>query len=143
MRSLAGLPPLDGRPGVDLTPRLRGGPPPARDGVLLELVMDLRPAAPYYERTWRAWRTDRLKYAVLGGEAGAEPWQLFDLQEDPHELRNLVHDPQHRDIASQLHGRLLRALADSHDDYTVTPAFGHPGYRLWSDGTVEPFTPPP
>ena len=48
-----------GRPGVDLAPRLRGGPAPSRDGVLLELVMDVRANTPYYEQTWRAWRTDR------------------------------------------------------------------------------------
>jgi arylsulfatase A-like enzyme len=132
LRGLAGLPPRPGTPGVDLSARLRGGPGLARDGVLLELVMDVRPSSPYYEQTWRAWRTERFKYTLLGGEAGARPWHLFDLREDPYELRNLVDDPRYQEVAAQLHGRLLRAVAESHDDYTVAPAFGHPGYRLWT-----------
>jgi arylsulfatase A-like enzyme len=123
LRGLAGLPPLPGKPGLDLTPRLRGGPPLDRDGVLLELVMELRPNAPYFEQTWRAWRTERFKYVVLRDErteAGAVPRQLFDLRHDPYEQRNLVADPEWRDVAASLHARLGQALAGAGDDFALS-----------------------
>ena len=132
LRGLAGLPPIAAAPGVDLAPRLRGGPAASRDVELLELVTDVRPNTPYYEQTWRAWRTERFKYVVRGREDGAQPWLLFDLSDDPFELHNLVDEPRHAGIATELHGRLRRALEETDDDYTLAPAFGHPGYRLWT-----------
>jgi len=35
---------------------------------------------------------------------------LFNLKEDPHELRNLSHDPEQRERITELHHRLLGDL---------------------------------
>jgi len=115
------------KPGVDLTPLIRGEQPSlSRAGVLLEFVREIRPNMPYHEETWRAFRTERYKYTVKGDRVqGAEPWQLFDLREDPYEQHNLIGDPDHEDVALELHGELRTALVDSRDDYALKPAYGH------------------
>jgi arylsulfatase A-like enzyme len=130
LRGLAGREALPDKPGRDLAPLMRGEVDRvAREGVLLELVMELRANAKFYDETWRAWRTERFKYTVKGGEAGATPWQLFDLSNDPYEERNLIDDPAHAEVAARLHGQLRATLAASHDDYSLEPAFGHARYR--------------
>jgi arylsulfatase A-like enzyme len=67
---------------------------------------------------------------VKGGPSGAEPWQLFDLAEDPHEQENLVDDPDHEAVARELHGHLREHLAASTDTYRLAPAFGHDGVGI-------------
>ena len=130
LRGLAGLPAQDGKPGLDLTTLMQGKlDATGRDGVLLELVCELRPNLPFYGETWRGWRTNHFKYTVKGDESGAHPWQLFDLRQDPYELHNLLDDSAHVTIAAELHGQLRAALAASYDDYSLDPAFGHPRYR--------------
>jgi arylsulfatase A-like enzyme len=48
----------------------------------------------------KAVRTDRWRYVEWqGGEAGAE---LYDQQQDPHELKNLAQDPEHLDTVKQM-----------------------------------------
>ena len=130
LRGLAGLPTLSEKPGADLTALMRGEVKRVeREGVLLELVTELRPNTKYYDETWRGWRTERFKYTVKGGESGATPWQLFNLSEDPYETHNLVDDPAHTEVAARLHGRLRATLESTYDDYSLEPAFGHGRYR--------------
>ncbi len=133
LRGLAGLSARDGKPGLDLTPLMQGKVErTGREGVLLELVSELRPNAPFFADPWRGWRTERFKYTVKGDEldaSGAQPWQLFDLERDPYELTNLVDDPAYANTAATLHGHLRATLAASHDDYSLAPALGHERYR--------------
>ncbi|MFH5801005.1 sulfatase [Haladaptatus sp. CMAA 1911] len=121
-------------PGVDLTPLMQGEEGTLdRDGVLLEFVREVRPQLPYHEETWRGFRTVRYKYTVKGYDnmspgsftEWGEPWQLFDLEEDPYEQKNLIDDPNHRDVAQQMHGRLRDALIEYDDQYALGPAFGY------------------
>ncbi|MBI5725927.1 MAG: sulfatase-like hydrolase/transferase [Planctomycetes bacterium] len=71
----------------------------------------------------RAIRTDRWKYcvAVPGTKPFAEPCQqpgsdvyaeyaLYDLREDPHELRNLIGMAAFAKVAEELRGRLIRRM---------------------------------
>ena len=70
-------------------------------------------------------RTQRYKliyyYADALAQAGAideqhEPeWELFDLQVDPHELRNVVHDPAYAGVAAELRDTLHRLQAEVGD----------------------------
>ena len=43
-------------------------------------------------------------------------WELFDLQEDPHELNNVYEDPGYADIADQMREELTRLRAFYGDD---------------------------
>ncbi len=124
---LAGGRPDPALPGLDLAPMLRGGPVPARDGVLLQFVTETRPGRGYYDETWRAIRTRRHKYGVLGDRRGARPWFLYDLEADPYELDDLLAQPGNEALARDLHGRLARLLHETGDDFAIAPAFGHPG----------------
>lgn len=116
-----------GLTGMDLSPFIRGeSEEPVRDGVLLEFVTETRSNRAYYDETWRGIRTDRHKYTVIGSRSGARPWQLFDLNEDPYELDNLVDRPEHAALAGEMHRRLAGLLDRTGDDYALAPAFGHP-----------------
>lgn len=116
-----------GLTGMDLSPFLRGeSGEPVREGVLLEFVTETRPNRAYYDETWRGVRTDRYKYTVIGSRAGARPWQLFDLRDDPYELHNLVDRPEHAELAREMHRRLARLLDETGDDYALAEAFGLP-----------------
>ncbi|HEV2124611.1 MAG TPA: sulfatase [Chloroflexota bacterium] len=68
------------------------------------------------DREWRGVVTrDGWKYACLEGQ----PWLLFDLNEDPYELVNLVHNSRHRNKRKQLHGRLARWIEETGDSFRL------------------------
>ncbi|MFB6147056.1 MAG: sulfatase-like hydrolase/transferase [Halobacteriaceae archaeon] len=133
---LAGVDVPADRPGANLAPVCRGGPPPDRDGVLLQFCRERRNSewAPFRRQTWRAFVTESYRYAVKGGDDGAEPWQLFDLEADPGETENLVADPDRADAARRLHGRLRDRLVAVEDDFPLAPALGHDGCNLGPGG---------
>ncbi len=56
----------------------------------------------------RSIRTDRWRYSDW--EDGAAGAVLFDEQNDPHEMENLVADPKYADVLSDLKSRLAREL---------------------------------
>ncbi len=133
---LIGLQPKNRLHGMDLSPYIRGEVEGLdRPGVLLEFVHDLRAGHIYHAEYWRAFRTERYLYAVLGGaKEGGTPWLLFDLAEDPWEMNNLVYDPGSKDLGQRLHGFLRDRLVETGDHYVLAPAWGYAGLNLWSDG---------
>ena len=79
--ALASVPAPDGSEGLSLAPVLAGTQPAVRDAIFTA-----------YMKVQRAVRDDRWKlivYPVAGRT------QLFDLRDDPHELRDLSADPAH------------------------------------------------
>ena len=112
---------------VDLAPFIRGeAPEPERPGVMLEFVTETRANRSYYDKRWRGIRGPRHKYTVLGDMTGALPWQLFDLEADPFELRNLLAEPGHEPVAAAMHRALIGLLDAAADDFALAPAFGSP-----------------
>jgi N-acetylglucosamine-6-sulfatase len=55
-------------------------------------------------------RGDRYKYITYYGLWDAD--ELYDLQEDPGETRNLLYDPQHKDTARSMESRLYSMMAE-------------------------------
>lgn len=102
MLALAGLPPPPQMQGRDLTPLLAGRKVPWRDDW-------------FYEHTYtephprnipksEGVRTDRWKYIrYIHQEPDFE--QLFDLETDPGEMRNLAGDPAHARVLERLRAR--------------------------------------
>lgn len=128
---LAGHEPRDSKPGIDLTPLATGERNELdREGVLLEFVREDRYESGYSEETWRGFVTDRYKYIVKGDMRGAEPWHLFDLQEDPFEQDDLIDDPAFEPLAQDLHGHLIDTLQESNDIYPIKSAYGHDTVNL-------------
>ena len=56
-------------------------------------------------------RTDRYKYVFNAPDVD----ELYDLEADPHELRNLVDHPDYRSVRDRLRGRLVEWMAESGD----------------------------
>lgn len=134
---LAGLHPPGPRPGMDLAPILSGaaGQLP-RDGILLEYDHDHMPGWPWFEQQWRAFVSRRYKYVVLGPPSGAKPWMLFDLDNDPGEMCNLLHDPACREIAAGHHALLRRELVRTEDHFVLLPSFDSEGLNVWTDAVI-------
>ncbi len=134
---LGGLSPREEKPGIDLAPLVRGeAEDTGREGVLMEFVAELRPYMPFHDETWRGVRTRRYKYTVLGDALGGRPWQFFDLEKDPFEMRNLVGDPEYRDTVVHHHRLLREQLAATRDHYVLKPAYGLPGLNEWDPEAV-------
>ena len=99
--------------GHSLLPLLRG----EREGWPEEVFIQISEA-----QVGRAVRTRRWKYCVdaAGENGGAVPGSeryveqhLYDLQADPHELRNLVGLESHQEVAAVLRQRLLRRMEEA------------------------------
>ena len=106
---------------VDLAPTLLDvagvSPPDAMQGRSFKLILqgkrpsDWRPAMYYrfYEQAYgigphEGVRTDR--YKLIHYLYGDGAWELYDLQQDPDELRNLFGDSNYEQVAIQVQTRL-------------------------------------
>ena len=68
------------------------------------------------DRPWRGIVTvDGWKYVVLEGQ----PWLMFDLNEDPHELANLAHNTRYRAQRERLQARLARWIHETGDSFAL------------------------
>jgi N-acetylglucosamine-6-sulfatase len=101
----AGLQAPAGLDGRSFLPLARRQEVPWRDELLYEYFWERNlPMVP----TLHALRTERYKFIRCYGLWDTD--ELYDLKEDPHEARNLIDSPDHRDIARDLRQRLFRVL---------------------------------
>ena len=110
----AGLPVPPGRHGASLRPLLEGKRPSWRDFAYTR-----------NEFNGSGIVTDRYRYSFYR-EEDERPKQLFDLRDDPWEMRNLAADPEHADLVRALDKRLLAFEAGLNDR---TPPGGWRGSR--------------
>ena len=101
-----------GTPGRSFVPALQGDAFDGDDTVFFEYI------------DTRVIQTRQWKYTQ---RFLAAPNELYDLRNDPDETRNLVDDPAHRDVASDLAARLDRFFARHAD----------PRYDIWRGGTAK------
>lgn len=108
----AGLPVPDEMQGHSILPLLHGPDSDFPDEVFLQISE---------AELGRSIRTSRWKYHVAAPDG--DPWndmssdryvetELFDLANDPYELRNLAGSPAHRKVANELRDRLVRRMLD-------------------------------
>ena len=96
---------LDGR---SFWPLVRGESVPWRKDLLYEYFWERNyPQTP----TLHALRTDRYKYVHVTGLWDID--ELYDLQEDPGETRNVIFDKAHAGIIRELNTRLFAALEET------------------------------
>ncbi len=105
---LAGAAPLADINGRSLVPLLTGASPAVRSAFVYEYNYEKQ--FPYTPNV-RGVRTDRwklIRYPTGDGTPDRFTAELYDLQTDPHELRNLIGDPAHAGQRQELE----RLLAD-------------------------------
>jgi len=67
-------------------------------------------------RPWRGIRTkDGWKYVILEGQ----PIMLFDLNEDPYEMTNLIYLDKYNEKREEMHNRLAEWLKKTEDDFPM------------------------
>ena len=98
--------------GRSLRPLLAGNTP-----------ADWRQSIYYHYYEYPSWHMVKKHYGVRTGRYklihfydDIDTWEMFDLQNDPDELRNLYDDPQYADVIAELKAELARLRAQYGDD---------------------------
>ena len=124
--------------GLDLLPTLCDyagvAPPPGLRGLCLRPLAEGRDVPAWRDQviavcrrgSGQMVRTARYKYAAYGAEGGE---QLFDLQRDPGEVRNLVEDPASKPVLEEHRKRLADWRRETGFDKAATsgPGARRPG----------------
>jgi arylsulfatase A-like enzyme len=117
----AGLAPAHGMHGRSLLPVIDGAQDRVREELLIEEESQRADFGMDRRVRMRTLRDQRHRLTVYDGQ----PWgELYDLQQDPQELRNLWADPSAQDLRAQLMERLVRAMLAAADTspYPSAPA---------------------
>jgi arylsulfatase A-like enzyme len=94
--------------GRSLLPLLKGGAADWRRSFLTEyFAEEQNPRTP----TWQGVRTPRWKFTHYPELQGMD--ELYDLQADPYEMKNLINDPAAAQALSQMKDELQRLLKES------------------------------
>jgi choline-sulfatase len=101
---IAGAPPLPGSDGRSLLPTLGGAVSPRE--VAFSAIGDMGGSGSYFVMA----ATER--YRMTLERNSGTPCELFDLQEDPDELNNLVNDPAYRSVRDDI----VRTYIEPHLD---------------------------
>jgi arylsulfatase A-like enzyme len=96
---MAGLPPPDGMEGQSFVPVLKSRASPGRKAWLYEYFADF----PFRVPTTHAVRTDRHIYIEFEGRRGRE---LYDMENDPSQSKNMMHTEEGQGMAEGLKGIL-------------------------------------
>jgi len=120
--SIAGIPEEPSLPGQSLLPFVTGeGEYSENDAIYCQYHQKQRWAAPI-----RMIRTEKWKYNIYI-KHGAE---LYDLESDPHEIHNLVDDPDYREIQKKLHDQLVAQIDSIGDPFFTFKATDRAGKEL-------------
>lgn len=120
---VAGLPLDRDFSGASFLPFLRGERP---DGWRDEIHTQCNGVELYY--TQRSVATKKYKYVYNGFDFD----ELYDLQADPHEMRNLADDPSHAAVKREMVGRMWR-FARRENDQAINP-YITVGLAPWGPG---------
>jgi len=98
--------------GEDLAAAACGGSLEERGSVpLMKMVHGGNPWVNNGIRPWRGVRTERYTYAEMEGT----PWVLFDNQEDPFQMANLVADGGRAELRTRLRAEMKRWMVEAGD----------------------------
>ncbi|MEP2311012.1 sulfatase/phosphatase domain-containing protein, partial [Rhodopirellula bahusiensis] len=79
-----------------------------------------------------ALRGDRFKYITYYGLWDTD--ELYDLQTDPDELNNLIHDPDYKSVAKEMENQLYEMLGDEGGmDIPMNQPQGNSNNKRWVD----------
>jgi len=97
--------------GHSLVPLMRGDNADWRESVLIEFYTHENPRPWLMDMDYRAVRTDR--YKLIHWIQHPKERELYDLQNDPYEMQNLIADPTIRDVVVDLEAELSRLILDA------------------------------
>ncbi|HET8548490.1 MAG TPA: sulfatase [Bryobacteraceae bacterium] len=109
--SLCGVKPPRGLQGTDLSSVIRGLRASGPESAFFQIFGPFRGDGTAH--SWRGVRTSRYMYA----RREAEPWLLFDLENDPYEMNNLAPDPAARRLVSDVDQRLKAWMKQTGDSW--------------------------
>ncbi len=122
--------------GLNFLPQLEGTRPSSwRTGLLYEYYWERNfPQTP----TMHALRGDRYKYIHYNGIWDTD--ELYDLQNDPLEIKNLIRSTDHQDVVKKMNAELFKIMKETHGMYI--PLFPDAGKQLnlrneYGSGTAE------
>lgn len=116
MTALCGLPPMETVDGHNLLPLLRGGTQPVREVAVTE--------NPWSKALrWGPWRFVHYPREMFGSDVG----ELYNLENDPQESRNLYHDSAHQSVVTGCRRLLLEWLIRNTRYATAHPPPASPG----------------
>jgi len=126
---LAGIPLPESIEGEDLTPVLKAGDEGPDRAVLIMSVSPFTADLPEY----RGIRTNRYTYIRnLDG-----PWLMFDNQNDPCQMHNLVGVTEHAELRQKLDGELQASLKKIGDEFKPREYYLDKwGYQIAQHGSV-------
>jgi len=109
--SLCGLPAMETTDGKDLSELLAGGDKAVHEVAVTEFALSkaLR---------WGPWRFVHYPTEMFGSDVG----ELYNLEKEPLETRNLYHDPAHQDVVQQCRKLLFDWLTTTTRYVTTLPA---------------------
>lgn len=110
--SLVNIPIPDSVEGEDLSSLLNGQRADGKDVVLIEYESPYWPEAP--QMAFRALRSGPWLYSFFLTQG---PTQLFNLDDDPFELSNLIDSPDHGAVRQELQTKLADKLRSIGDDF--------------------------
>ena len=97
--------------GRSFVPLLMGDERGAREWVFVEFFTYENPFPWLVDMDYRAIRTERYKY--IHWMQHPDEAELYDLQEDPYETRNLIDDPALAEVRTQLRAALADAVVEA------------------------------
>jgi N-acetylglucosamine-6-sulfatase len=97
--------------GRSLVPLMRGDDEGWRDAVLIEFYTHENPRPWLMDMDYRAIRTNRYKLIHWIQHPGER--ELYDLHQDPYELRNRIDDPAMQTVAANLEEDLSRLILEA------------------------------
>ena len=115
--SLAGIPIPESCMGLDFSPTLRGakGPDPEMQFIMHISKKNASHGEGHPAPLFRGLRSGRYTYAYYPGK----PWCLFDNQEDPFQLANLIDDPGKGGPRKEMDEMLRECLGKAEDPFAL------------------------
>ena len=138
LMELAGLKATENMDGVSYLPILKGEKVAWRDHLLYEYYWEYAfPQTP----TVHALRTDQFKYINYYGLWDIN--ELYDLRNDPLELRNLINEPEHRESVARLRDQLFGVMERTGGMFIPLKANRWGQQNLRREGKAAPASYPP
>jgi arylsulfatase A-like enzyme len=128
---LCGIPVPECVQGASYLSLLQGGPTPAREAIYYEILME-REGPERFPVPERGVRT--LEWLYVRRRNG--PTHLFDLREDPLEVRNLVTSAAHEEVIDHLDRMLTVHMEHTGDDWGIEAVYPPPDFQTHEEGRI-------